>query len=348
MKPVFPDLSAVVRRLEAINESGVFSNFGGQTLELSERFASFLGTSPEKVVPVSSATSGIQAAVATLGGEKWSVPSWTFTATVAAALGAGAKVKFVDIDPVTQWIDIPSEEKVDGVVAVAPFGSGFAESRFDASRRLVIDAAASIAAKMPPLRKLPASNIVVFSLHATKVLGVGEGGLVVCGSAEAADQIRSRVNFGLTGDRQSHQPGFNGKMSEFAAAIAHIVLDHWDEEKQNWLEARQKVNSLPCENGLRSLFSEQETVSPYWVVEFESPEQRASVQQACRDSGIQTRQWWGRGCHSMPAYSGIEQSGLASTESIAGRYLGLPFYRGISNSDLTAVHSAVMAGVQRA
>ena len=348
MRPRFPDLSAVSKRFDVINQSGVFSNFGAQTLELSERFAAFLGTHPEKVIPVSSATAGIQAAVATLGGKKWAVPSWTFTATAAGTHGAGVEMFFADIDPVTQWINVAVDSDSDGTVAVAPFGSGFSESLFDSSRRLVIDAAASIAATIPPLVTLPETNIVVFSLHATKVLGIGEGGLVVCGSAEVASEIRSRVNFGFTGGRESESLGFNGKMSEFAAAIGHVVLDHWDEEKEHWREARHKVNSLADDLGLRSLFSGPDSITPYWVIECESPRQREAVEESCVDAGVQTRQWWGRGCHTMPAYAGIRHQALPHTESIASRYLGLPFFRGISDTDLSIVRSAVADGLSRA
>lgn len=348
MKPRFPDLTAVAKRFDTINQSGIFSNFGAQTTELSERFASFLGTQPKKVVPVSNATAGIQAAVSTLGGMTWAVPSWTFTATAAGTHGAGVEMFFADIDPATQWINTSAVPESEGVVAVAPFGSGFTESHFDPSRRLVIDAAASIAARIPPLNKLPESNIVVFSFHATKVLGIGEGGLVVCGSVEVADEIRSRVNFGFTGGRESHRIGLNGKMSEFSAAIGHVVLDYWDDEKEHWLEARHKVNSLAVDIGLRSLFSDSDSITPYWVIECESPEQRESVEQACAEAEIQTRQWWARGCHAMPAYQRIRRQALPFTESIAARYLGLPFYRGIADADLSAVRSAVIRGIQNA
>lgn len=348
MKPRFPDLTGAARRFDTINESGIFSNFGAQTAELSERFASFLGTSPEKVVPVSNATAGIQAAVSALGGKTWAVPSWTFTATAAGTHGAGVEMFFADIDPATQWINVSADAGIDGVVAVAPFGSGFTESHFDCSRRLVIDAAASIAARFPPLNKIPESNIVVFSLHATKVLGIGEGGLVVCGSLEVADEIRSRVNFGFAGGRESHRIGFNGKMSEFSAAIGHVVLDYWDAEKEHWLDARHKVNSLSDDIGLRSLFSDSDSITPYWVIECESPEQRESIEQSCAEAEIQTRQWWARGCHAMPAYQGVQREALPFTESIAARYLGLPFYRGISDDDLSVVRSVVMSGLHSA
>jgi dTDP-4-amino-4,6-dideoxygalactose transaminase len=347
MRPGFPDLSSVMARFEKINASGVFSNFGPQVAELSARFASFVGTTPEKVVAVSSATAGIQAAVASLGGERWAVPSWTFTATVAGTLGAGAQVILSDIDPETQWIDSSVFNQVDGTVAVAPFGSGFGDSLFNPRRRLVIDAAASIASQMPPLEKLPETNIVVFSLHATKVLGIGEGGLVVCGSADVAEDIRSRVNFGFAGGRESQKTGFNGKMSEFAAAVGHVVLDHWEEEREHWLQARRKVNALGAKIGLKSMFSDADSITPYWIVQFESPELRQSVEKSCEEEGIQTRQWWGQGCHAMPAYEGLERQDLRFTEAIAARYLGLPFYRGISDEDISTVEVAVTTGIHR-
>ena len=136
-------------------------------------------------------------------------------------------------------------------------------------------------------------------------------------------------------------------MSEFAAAVGHVVLDHWEEEREHWLQARRKVNALGAKIGLKSMFSDADSITPYWIVQFESPEQRQSVEKSCDEKGIQTRQWWGRGCHAMPAYADLERQDLRFTEAIAARYLGLPFYRGISDEDISTVEVAVTTGIHR-
>jgi dTDP-4-amino-4,6-dideoxygalactose transaminase len=63
----------------------------------------------------------------------------------------------------------------------------------------------------------------VFSLHATKVFGIGEGG-VVFAPKELADRVRTVINFGIRPDGIG--PGTNGKLSEYPCAVGLAVLDH--------------------------------------------------------------------------------------------------------------------------
>lgn len=341
MRPRFPDVSELVPRFQAVRESGIFSNFGPQVRELEHRLAKFLGTPDNRVVIVSNATSGLTAAIDQLGGRSWCAPSWTFSATIAAALQSGVDLTLGDIDPSTQWLAVDDPTSFEGDIVVAPFGSGFGEALLHGPGKRVIDAAASIAADLPDFSKMPETTIVVFSLHATKVLGMGEGGVLICGSSEIAEQLRHRVNFGFGQDRVSVVRGFNAKMSEFQAAIGHLVLDHWEDERAEWLEARARTVATQESLGLTHLFSGPGTITPYWLIECESRAVRNSIEQACSDEGIQTRRWWGNGCHAMPAYSHLPRTSLAHTESIATRYLGLPFYRGIEEATLQQVSLAI-------
>ena len=67
----------------------------------------------------------------------------------------------------------------------------------------------------------------MLSLHATKVFGVGEGGLVLCRNAELIQRCGQVMNFGFLGSREAQVAGFNGKLSEYHAAIGLAALDPW-------------------------------------------------------------------------------------------------------------------------
>ena len=340
MKPRFPDLSKPIARFSDIQQAGVFSNFGAQTRELETRLAEFIGAPPDNVVAVSNATAGLTAAVTELGGKSWLIPSWTFSATIAAAIQAGVDVTFGDIDPTTQWLDLSNESAFDGTLLVAPFGSGFSTDLFDTTKNRVIDAAASIAADLPDFRMMPESNIVVFSLHATKVLGIGEGGIVVCGSKDVAERVRQRVNFGFE-NRESIRLGFNGKMSEFQAAIGHLVMDNWETEETEWQEARSKVLEVQEQLQLKPLITPDSSITPYWMIDFQDETFGNLVEEEFERAQIQTRRWWGLGCHTMPAYAGISATPLPHTEDVASRYLGLPFFRGMSDGYVNRIAEAL-------
>ena len=335
MRPRLPSFELLQERLSSVEKSGIYSNHGPQVLELEERFAKFFGVESEQVVLVSSATMGIAAAVAlSAPSTAWHVPAWTFTATISGILAGGGSPKFCDVDLDSGWIltDYLEETKLS-VVAVAPFGAPIPPEVLQRPAPTVIDAAASIGNCEGELGLLSAEVSVVFSLHATKVLGIGEGGIVVCGSADNAKEIRSWTNFGFDGSRNSRRVGLNANMSEFTAVVGHAALDQWPVERREWLDARERAREISSVVGLSIQDFEGDFISPYWMVLFPSEESRQRVEDALSAEGIGTRRWWERGCHLMPAYQQIPATSLARTSKIAGATLGLPFYRGLSERD---------------
>lgn len=346
MRPVMPPVASVVPRLDAIQRSGTFSNFGPQVIELEERLATHVGCGREKVVACSSATVGLMGAVMSTDVRHWAVPSFTFTATPAAVLGAGATLSWWDVNRESWWAS-PTAQPPDpdvGLLPVAPFGAAVDLDRFSSISEVVVDAAASMGARNPLLTALPATWSVVFSLHATKVLPAGEGGFVVFGDAERARRFRSWTNFGLSGTRESTLQGTNAKMSEHTAAWAHASLDRWPQEQEEWAAAREVADGIADKIGLESFNPPGALTNPYWVVRFEDTHVCDRVERVLNDAGIGNRRWWAQGCHRMPAYTGVSDRPVPITEDIAPRYLGLPFFRGMTAED----GEAVLATLSRA
>src|SRR5262249_56180454 len=62
----------------------------------------------------------------------------------------------------------------------------------------------------------------------------GEGGAVIWNDAEGLMAVARAINFGFHGTRESKSPSFNGKMSEFHAAVGNASLDAWDETLVAW------------------------------------------------------------------------------------------------------------------
>jgi len=339
MRPIMPEVSRVVPRLEAIGRSRTYSNFGPQVIELEERLAQHMACDPRQVVTCSSATAGLIGAVTLSDTATWMVPSFTFTATPAAVLAAGKSLHWWDIEPTTWWADgAPiSDERADGLLPVAPFGAAVDLRGFSATREVIVDAAASTGADNPALSDLPPTWAAVFSLHATKVLPAGEGGFVVFGDPERARLFRSWTNFGFAGTRESQIVGTNAKMSEHTAAWAHASLDGWSHEQEEWAAARALVRSVADELGLEAFEPSDARAYPYWIASFASAVVRDRVERVLSDVGVGTRRWWGLGCHLMPAYRGVPDAALPSTANVASRYLGLPLYRGLTKADVTVI-----------
>jgi dTDP-4-amino-4,6-dideoxygalactose transaminase len=341
MRPQGPSVRAVLDRLETVAHSGRYANFGPQEQELRERYAVHLGVSATRVATAANATLGLMGAVSVLGGARWLVPTFTFPATLAAVLAAGADAVLGDIDPRT-WVLDPQGEDVDGWLPVAPFGAAPDIVGWAGSGRVVHDAAASLGNALD-LSVLPPGQAVVFSLHATKVLGAGEGGIVVFGDDEEAERFRAWTNFGFAGSRESQVAGLNAKLSEVQACFAHGVLDRWPLERAEWEAARARVAALAAQVGLEFFIASQNGINPYAIAVFATVSDTLRAERSLATHQVGTRRWWSYGCHRMPAYAAYATRAFPVAEHVAATSLGLPIYRGISDEDVTVVAEALTA-----
>lgn len=343
MRPRVPTLEAVAPRLARMDASGWFTNLGPQERELRERFARRLGVDPAQVATVANATLGIAGAIAVLGGERWLAPAFTFPGTLAGIELAGARLVLCDVDA-DGWALVPGDEEVDGLVPVAPFGARPDVARWAGVRRVVHDAAASIGALGPlDLVGLPDGHAIVLSLHATKVLGAGEGGVVVFGDAAVAERFRAWTNFGFDGSRESSLAGANAKMSEIAACYAHAALDGWERERTEWAAARQLITEACADAGVRLHRASADGIDPYAVLVFDGDAEAVSVAEHLARQGVETRRWWASGCHRMPAYRDRCTRSFPVTEVVAGRTLGIPFFRGITDEEVSRIRAALLS-----
>jgi len=327
-------------RLREVWRSGQFSNFGPQVLMLEDKFAQKMKVDPSQVVSVTNATLGLTGALQTSRVTKWLVPSWTFAATVHAALMAGVEISLVDVAEET-WINrhIGSLEQDSGGLLVLPFGSGLEAFDWSDDDSVVIDAAASIAAKLPSLSTLPKNSSIVFSLHATKVLGVGEGGLAVFGSTEAATRFRQWTNFGFDGHRESKFVGSNAKMSEVVAALNLLQIEEWETIAGGWKVARSRMERMAKSVGLESFAPLQGENGPYFIAVFSDELERNRVEKMLTECRVETRRWWGGGCHTMPAFQNLTREKLETTERIAAKYLGLPLFPGLQEDQVSQIEA---------
>ena len=344
MRPRMPSLEQVAPFLDQMDECAVYSNFGPHVQRLEAEYASFLNVSADQVVTVSSATLGIEGAVRTTGVKTWFVPDFTFPATGLAVLQAHCELVLVDVEEATWEVadelarGIPHEA---GVIPVMAFGGPIDLRRWQGVEHVIIDAAASLGAAELDLSSLPETWSVVFSLHATKVLPAGEGGIVVFGDSRRAQLFRAWSNFGFRGTRVSTVEGTNAKMSEIHAAYALASLANWPKEREEWLAPLTEARSLSRELGLASPRQDEGGVHPYWVVDLGDGPKAQLVATALAAAGIGHRFWW-PSLHEMPAFARVLRRGdLQVSKRLSASVLGLPMFRGIEASQLRSVATVV-------
>src|ERR1700761_4061329 len=93
LRPAPPKLSAALGKLQEIEASGVYSNFGPQNCQFEERLIAGTFAGVGRCTTVCNATIGLILAIKAVtekrGGRYALMPSFTFAATAHAALWAG-------------------------------------------------------------------------------------------------------------------------------------------------------------------------------------------------------------------------------------------------------------------
>jgi dTDP-4-amino-4,6-dideoxygalactose transaminase len=332
----------LVKYLEEIQNSGTYSNFGPQVTALEHEYSRLLGVDAANIVSGCNATVGLIGAMEILNSESWLIPSWTFAATGHAARSASSRVFFGDVNPVTWMLEPAGPESADGAVVTSPFGSKIQiGGEWNIFSALVIDAAASIAAPPVISSEVNIPWVVVYSLHATKILGIGEGAILVFSTPELAQNFRAWTNFGFSGGgRDSLIRATNGKLSEVHGAIGRHRLANWDNEKELWKNSRKLVHSAAEDLGVNPSFSNEDWISPYWIVNFKSADEKNEAVKMLNARGFDTRNWWQSGCHVMPAFTEIPiLNSLDTTIEIASTSLGLPFNKNIEPEVVGRIHA---------
>ena len=249
-KPRLPLAHEILPYLRRIDQSRWYSNGGPLVQEFEARLAVHAGGGEAKVATVANATIGLTLALLSYelpANALCMVPAWTFAASAHAIQLAGLVPWIVDVNAETWMLETAAAREllvnapgpVAAVMPVSPFGAPIDYHSWEAFRdetgvAVVIDAAAAF-------DTIEASSVpAVVSLHATKVLGVGEGGFVVLTNAGLTDEIQKRANFGFWNTRESTVRSLNGKLSEYAGG-------RWDWRR--WMDGQRHAQTLRALRG---------------------------------------------------------------------------------------------------
>ena len=354
MRPMLPAAERLLPYLRQIDTARIYSNFGPLALSFEQRLATHFELPETAVVTVANATLGLALALLAQQvrpGTLCMLPAWTFIASAHAVRLAGLVPYFVDVDARTWAIDATSIEdlisqapaQVGAVMPVVPFGQPIdlaAWDRFRASTGVpvVIDAAAGFDALVP------GESPAVVSLHATKTLGIGEGGFVVSTHESLIKEVGTRANFGFRGRRTAAVPAMNAKLSEYHAAVGLAALDEWPQARVEWAAvARDYRRALPESNRVRfqSGFGES-WVSSTCNLSFADID-AAQVERLLADARIDSRSWWGDGAHAHPATLACPHAPLPMTERLARSTIGVPLFRDLTAADVGRVAECIHA-----
>jgi dTDP-4-amino-4,6-dideoxygalactose transaminase len=347
------DRAEILARIDNALRSGQLT-LGASGRELEDAFAARHRAA--HAVAVSSGTSALEIILRSLGveGREVLVPANTFFATAAAAVHAGARVRFVDCDPATMAFDLEDVAAAIGpdtaaVIAVhiggliSPAVPGLA-ALCDAHGVALVEDAAH--AHGSALDDRPAGTFGIagaFSFYPTKVVAGGEGGMIVTGDEAIADDARTYRDQGKGAFHANVHTrlGANWRMSEPHAAIVLAQLRRLDE----FIAARQDIakryDAAIEEIGLRPLEVPASAHCNYYkYVAFLPPGvDRAALKQTMReryDIGL-SGEVYEMPLHHQPVFAHLAERALPGAEHACARHICLPLYPSLDESDVAHV-----------
>lgn len=322
-------------------------------------------------VAVNSATSALHLACMALGtGEGdlvWTSPI-TFVASANCGLYCGAKVDFVDIDPLTWNMDVEAlaaklvEAERVGQLPKVVIPVHFAGQPCDMAGihalsqkygfRIIEDASHAIGAryKQQPVGACEYSDITVFSFHPVKIITTAEGGMATTNNAALAIRMRLLRSHGITRDNAemydlSHGPwyyeqielGFNYRMTDVQAALGLSQMQRLNafiaRRHEIVVRYQKSLDSLPVESQaqLVDIFSAYHL----YVIRLQLDKLRKThleVFNAMRDAGILVN------LHYIPVYlqpyyqkMGFKSGYCPQAESYYAAAISLPMYAALTD-----------------
>ena len=332
---------------------------GAEVSQFEAEFAAYLGV--PHAVGVASGTDGLRLVMRGLGigpGDLVFTVAHTAVATVAAIDMVGATPIYVDIDPATFTMH---PERLSEAIAHAPLGTpkavlpvhlfghpadltSISEICREHDLRLIEDCSQSHGATWTDRRTGSWGDAAVFSCYPTKNLGaLGDGGVVVTGSAELDTELRLLREYGWRDRYVSAIPGENSRLDELQAAILRVKLIHLDAGNARRREIAARYDDL-LENipdiSLPEIRPEAESARHQYVIRCP---RRDSLRAYLTAQGIGTIIHYPVPIHQQPAYAKFAIGDLPETERAAREVLSLPLYPEISSADIDRTADAVRA-----
>ena len=209
IRPSFPKPAELAEEFGEIVDANWYTNFGPKERQFARALGDYLGPDLH-VATVANGTLALIAALhATLGlgtrDRYLLMPSFTFIAVAQAALWAGYRPWFIDIDPDT-WqpsaasaraVLERSRDRVAGILLANVFGVGnpqvgaWEDLAAEWDLPIVLDSAAGFGSMYADGERVGGRGACeIFSFHATKPFAIGEGGALVSRDPRLVEQAR--------------------------------------------------------------------------------------------------------------------------------------------------------------
>lgn len=357
IRPTVPEPDAWLPHLRSSYEQRIFANSGPAAVRFEAALADRYAGTDREVILVANCTCGIAVALLAAGASgRVIVPAFSFAATAQAVLQSGCLPVFCDVSRETWEMDpealedVLSRYRASAVVHVRAFGFCRDLEAIEAvaerhGARLIVDGAAALGGRLENGAFAgQQGEAEVFSMHVTKVFGIGEGG-VVFASRRHATRLRQACNFGLAqGDVVMR--GLNAKLSDFHAAIGLALLDRID----GYIDRRRAVADryggalAACDWATRPMNIGAPPMQMYPLLVASERHAEALVERSLQ-RGVELRRYYRPALHQASAFSTYERGRLEVAADLASRTVCLPVYSDMSDAEIDTVIDTVTAAI---
>jgi dTDP-4-amino-4,6-dideoxygalactose transaminase len=365
VRPSPPELSRAVMELQALEQSGIFSNYGPVNTRFEEEMLERFFGGEGACTTVCNATIGLMLAIKEAVGEQPAgkfalMPCFTFAATAHAALWCGLTPLLCDIHPTNWAADSAAESELlsryAGQIAVvmpyATFGYPIDLERY---KRLaaqlgvpvVVDAAASLGTFDGQGRGFGSgfAGSVVYSMHATKSFAVGEAGLIYSADRDRIAKLRAMSNFGFGEPRTATMAGLNGKLSEVGALLGQLRLADYDRVAEHRAALHERYRKALPE--LQFQLREPGTQVHQFVTALLPSGlggRRAAIRAELADQGIGTGTYFSPHLMEQPYFQKVCVAGpIPVCDDVSARMMSLPLFDTMTHQEVDQVAERLRA-----
>lgn len=320
---------------------------GPEVVELEDKLAAYTGAT--YCITVANGTDALQIALMALGvgaGDEVITPGFSYIATAEAAVVLGAKVVYVDIDPVSYNMDPGLLEaaitpQTKAIIPVSLYGqpadfdiiNAIAEKH---SLPVIEDAAQSFGASYKGRKSCNLSNIACTSFFPSKPLGCyGDGGAIFTSDPELSKIIRQIARHGQEKRYHHVRIGVNSRLDTLQAAILLPKLAILDHE----IAARQKVADTYDEalgdSGIviPSIAGHNTSAWAQYTVRVPN---RPTVQESLKAAGIPTAVHYPLSLNRQPAVADASAV-LPVGDKVADEVMSLPMHPYLTEKEIQLI-----------
>ncbi len=354
-----PDITA--KEIEAVCEvlRGPDLSLGPKLTEFERAFTGYIGS--KRAVAVNSGTSGLFLSMLALGiapGDEIITTPFTFIASAASIMMAGAKPVFVDIHPENLNIDPDKIEarittRTKAVLPVEVFGNpagldGISEIAQKLNLPLIEDSCEALGSELNGKKAGTFGTISVFGFYPNKQITTGEGGMILTNDDYLADMCVSLRNQGRGPDGPwlGHERlGYNFRLSDINCALGIVQLSRIDQIKEKRLQVAKWYQQMLADEPRLIVPTEPDGCDMSWFVfvvrlaDGFTLARRDRILQQMRNKNIQVGNYFPP-VHLQPFMVekfGYKQGDFPITEAVSKTTIALPFYSNLNKDNVAIV-----------